>query len=460
MAVPGLNEPTSKKGTALFFSVPVLSWALYDLANTIFSMNIVSRYFPLWVTETMGQEDIVFSFAVSFSMILVALLSPLLGVLIDVRGRKKPYLTGFSLVAIAATAAIGLTGTAFGSHSSLLLIGLALFVIANFTYNSSLIFYNAQITDIATRENMGRVSGYGVALGYVGTIIGLLSIAPFVTGGVPEWVQSLLFLNPVPAGSETGDNLNAFVPTALLFLIFSLPIYFFVKDRPQALGSGGRATGQPSSGGSIIKEGYGRVWRTFKEARKYRGLFIFLLAYFCFTDAINTVIAFMSIYAQGVMGLTAAQLTMFLLVATAFAVVGSFLIGFVTDRIGSKKTIYLVLCLWIVALIIAATANSMPMFWVTGILIGIGMGTTWVSTRTMIIELSPPEKRGEFFGLFSLSGKVSAIVGPLIWGLTTWLLRDHGDLGSRIAILSLLIFILIGFWLMRYVPDRSQAQSE
>ncbi|HEU4965776.1 MAG TPA: MFS transporter [Bacilli bacterium] len=449
MAHPQMNQPLDKKGVALFFSLPVLAWALYDLANTIFSMNVVSRYFPRLVTDTFGAEDLVFSIAVSLSMALVALLSPVLGVLIDVRGRKKPYVTGFTLVCLLATAAIGLIGSLLGTHSLILPILLALFVVANFTFNSSLIFYNAQLADISTRENMGRVSGWGVGLGYVGTIIGLLSIEPFVTGKVPGWLQSLLLLNPVEAGAKTGDYFNAFVPTALLFLIFSLPLFFFVKDRPQAVGA-------TQERGSIWKIGYTRVWKTFKEARNYGGLFMFLLANFCFTDAINTVIAFMSIYAQDVMGLTDSQLTMFLLVATAFAVIGSFAIGFVTDRIGSKKTIYSVLALWVVALIIASTAASMPMFWVTGILIGIGMGSTWVSTRTMIIELSPPEKRGEFFGLFSLSGKVSAIIGPLVWGITTYLLRDYGTIGSRIAILTLLIFILLGAWLMRYVPDLSK----
>ncbi|TCP55448.1 UMF1 family MFS transporter [Tumebacillus sp. BK434] len=447
-------EPQIQRGTArnagLFFSLPILAWAMYDLANTIFSMNIVSRYFPLFVTETLGQEDIMFSAAVSISMIFIALLSPLFGVLIDVRQKKRPYLITFTLLSILATGAIGVVGQMLGTHPSILYVGLGLFILANFAYNASLIFYNAQITDLGSRAEMGRISGFGVALGYVGTIIGLLAITPFVTGGVPDWVSTLLYLAPVEPGMEGGVNLNAFVPTALMFLVFSLPLFFLVKDRRTAAVDG------QAFQGSIIKEGYSRVWRTFKSAREYKGLFRFLIAYFFFTDAINTVIAFMSVYAQGVMGLSASQLTLFLLVATAFAVVGSFIMGFVTDKIGSKRSIYVVLWLWVVALIIASVANTMPLFWVTGILIGIGMGSTWVSTRTLIVELSPVEKRGEFFGLFSLSGKVSAIVGPMVWGVITYLLRDYGDLGSRIAILSLLLFVLIGMWLMRKVPDGSK----
>ncbi|MFD2171596.1 MFS transporter [Tumebacillus lipolyticus] len=443
-------ERSANRQASLFFSLPILAWAMYDLANTIFSMNIVSRYFPLFITETLGQPDIVFSIAVSISMVLIALLSPIFGVLIDVRQKKRPFLLLYSLLSIAATAAIGLVGQALGTHPSILYVGLGLFILANFAYNASLIFYNAQITDLGSRREMGRISGFGVAMGYVGTIIGLLSIEPFVTGKVPEWLSTALLLAPVDEASKAGVNLNAFVPTALLFLIFSLPIFFLVKDRRE------QAIGGETFQGSIFKEGYARVWRTYKSAKEYRGLFRFLIAYFFFTDAINTVIAFMSVYAQGVMGLSASELTMFLLVATAFAVIGSFLMGFVTDKIGSKRSIYLVLWLWVAALTLAATSNSMPLFWVTGILIGIGMGSTWVSTRTLIVELSPPEKRGEFFGLFSLSGKVSAIIGPLVWGVITYTLRDYGDLGSRIAIFSLLLFVLIGMWLMRKVPDGSK----
>jgi UMF1 family MFS transporter len=386
-------------------------------------------------------------------MIFIALLSPLFGVLIDVRQKKRPYLTAFALTSILATAAIGLTGQALGTHPSILYVGLAFFILANFSYNASLIFYNAQITDLGSPQEMGRISGYGVALGYVGTIIGLLAIEPFVTGKVPEWLMTMLWLAPVEEGAKNGNNLNAFVPTALLFLIFSLPLFFLVKDRRDS------SVKTEEFKGSIIKEGYSRVWRTFKEAKEHQGLFRFLIAYFFFTDAINTVIAFMSVYAQDVMGLSASELTKFLLVATAFAVEGSFIMGFVTDKYGSKKSIYVVLWLWVVALTLAAVSDSMPLFWVTGILIGIGMGSIWVSTRTLIVELSPPEKRGEFFGLFSLSGKVSAIIGPMVWGVITYLFRDYGNLGSRLAIASLLLFVLIGMWLMRKVPDGSKQNA-
>jgi UMF1 family MFS transporter len=244
---PQLERGTSRNGS-LFFSLPILAWAMYDLANTIFSMNIVSRYFPLFITETLGQEDIMFSAAVSISMIFIALLSPLFGVLIDVRQKKRPYLTAFALTSILATAAIGLTGQALGTHPSILYVGLAFFILANFSYNASLIFYNAQITDLGSPQEMGRISGYGVALGYVGTIIGLLAIEPFVTGKVPEWLMTMLWLAPVEEGAKNGNNLNAFVPTALLFLIFSLPLFFLVKDRRDS------SVKTKEFKGSIIKE--------------------------------------------------------------------------------------------------------------------------------------------------------------------------------------------------------------
>lgn len=450
---PPMNKgrPSSfRRNVTLLFSLPVFSWALYDFANTIFSMNIISRYFSLWVVETNGAPDILYSAAVSVSMFFVVVCSPLLGVLIDWRQKKVSYVRLFALTCIGGMIILGLLSTtvfaeAGGGVSFYLLVSLLIFVVCNFAYNSSLVFYNAMLPDLGKRDDLGRISGWGVAIGYCGTVVGLLSIQPFVLGQTPDWLNQALFLIPVAEGATEGENANAFLPTALVHLLFALPLFIFGKN-PSA-----KAKVSAERPVIMVANAYRRVFRTFKEARKYRGVFMFLVAYFFFMDAINTVIAFMSVYAKRVIGFNDAELTFFLIGATLFAIVGAFIFGYLTDWIGSKRTLYLVLGMWVVALTVGASSTTVWMFWVTGVLAGIGMGSASVASRKLLVELSPAEKQGEFFGLFSLSGKMSAILGPLVWGAVTWFFQGQEAFGNRMAIVSLIGFVLVGWFFLSKV---------
>ena len=179
----------------------IASWAFYDFANTIFSMNVISLYFALWVTVDHGGQDILYSVALSGSMFAVAISVPFFGAISDQTGKRVFPLTILTIISVVATALIG--------QSSQLLVGLFLFIIANYCYQSALVFYNGMLPDVARQSNVGMISGYGVALGYMGSIAGLLLVRPFV---------------------EAGGRSAAFLPTAILFLSFSIPCFFFVKD--------------------------------------------------------------------------------------------------------------------------------------------------------------------------------------------------------------------------------------
>ncbi|WP_054950278.1 MFS transporter [Numidum massiliense] len=443
---PGSNF---KRNIALLFSVPVMTWALYDFGATIFSMNIISRYFSLWVTETNGAPDIYYSLAVSVSMIIVVLLSPLLGVLIDWRQKKVPYVRLFGLACIALMIVLGLLATtvfAQGSNLSLyLMFGLIIFVVCNVCYNASIVFYNSMLPDLGAKEELGRISGWGIAVSYCGTVTGLIVVQPFVKGNTPQWLNDLLLL--LPAGQGEDVNANAFVPTALLFLLFALPLFIFGKDKVKPV------VEAASQQKRTVAAAYRRVMQTIKEAKtNYRSVFLFLIAYFFYMDAVNTVVAFMSIYATRVIGFTAGELTLFLIGSTSFAIVGSFVLGLVSDWIGSKKALYIVLALWTVALVVGAFSFTVSMFWITGILAGIGMGSASVVSRKLLVELSPVEKQGEFFGLYAISGRMSAVLGPLVWGAVTAMFPRHAAaLGNRFAVASLLVFIVIGWFFLARV---------
>ena len=394
----------------------IFSWSMYDFANTIFSMNIISLYFALWVTVDMKGEDILYSWALSGSMFLAAIVSPIMGAVSDRLGRRMPFLIFFTLTCCFFTALIGFTNRLF--------IGLLLFAIANFCYQAAAIFYNALLPQISKKNQIGRVSGYGVSLGYCGTIAGLLLVRPFV----------------LKMGRQA-----AFIPTAILFLLFSLPCFLFVKD---ALVS------KRSKFELQIRGAFKKTKETFVNIKKYPGLFNFLIAVFTALNAINTIIIFMSVYIKKVIGFTDSEIITFYIISTIFAILGAFITGFITDKLGSKRTLSIVLGLWGIGIFLAAISFNKAIFWIIGPLIGICLGATWTSARVLAIDLSPPQIVGEVFGFYGLIGKSASIIGPLVWGLCVWAFGFLGIIKYRLAIFTLLLFLSMGFVMLQKIPNR------
>ena len=356
----------------------IFSWSMYDFANTIFAMNVISLYFALWVTVDMKGEDILYSWALSGSMLTVALLSPVMGAISDKLGRRMPFLIFFTVICVIFTGFIGLANKLF--------LGLLFFAIANFCYQTAAIFYNALLPQVSGQDQMGRVSGYGTSLGYCGTITGLLLVRPFV----------------FKYGRQA-----AFIPTAILFLLFSLPCFLFVKERSiQGIGKTKLK----------IRESFRKVKETFLNIKDCPDLLNFLIATFIALNAINTIIVFMSVYTKKVMGFTDPEIITFYIIATIFAIIGSFIAGFITDRIGSKRTLSIVLGLWCISILLAVISFSKPMFWIVGPLVGICLGATWTSARVLVVDLSPRQMVGETFVFYGLVGKTASIIGPLVWG--------------------------------------------
>ncbi|MBI4311050.1 MAG: MFS transporter, partial [Chloroflexi bacterium] len=256
-------------------------WAMYDFANSIWPMNVTTLYFALWVTKDMGAQHIVYGAALSASMLGVALLSPLLGAASDRLQRRLPFLVAFTLLAALATALIGRAGGLAG--------GVALFVVANLTFQSGLIYYDALLGSVATPKNRGRVSGMGVALGYVGVIAGIFLVKPFV-----DW----------------GGREAAFLPTAVLFLVFSLPCFLLVKEVAPRI----------PWRWAYVRDGYRQMTTTLRQARQFRDLFRFIIARFLYVDAISTVTSFMAVYTVKVLGFTDSMNQVLFVVGAAFAV--------------------------------------------------------------------------------------------------------------------------------------------
>jgi len=401
-----------------------LSWALYDFANTIYSYAVVSYAMGLWVTGSNrlgeGTGQLWFGIAFAVSMGLNALVSPVLGAISDKVGKRLPFLLFFTAMCVIGTAAIafipeGGVGLAF--------LGLGLFAVTNFAYQAALIYYDATLLIVSQKGALGRMSGIGVAIGYLGTI----------------FIASLILILGTEANGAT------FLLAAIMFALFSVPMFAFVHDRPS---TAGRVTA------AEITRSWSQLATTIRHAREVPGLLRFLVGRFFYTDPVNTVIVVMAVFATQAIGMTKSQANMVLLSLTVAAVIASFLWGHLVERIGPKRTLMIVLGTWVVGLFIGGIYLSVPTFLIAGVLLGAGLGGVWTSDRVFMLRLSPPDRVGEFFGLYGLVGKASAVTGPLLYGaLVGLLLPSLGTTAYQVAIFSLLGLMAVGFLLLRGVPE-------
>jgi UMF1 family MFS transporter len=394
----------------------VLSWALYDLANTIFSMNIVSLYFSLWVVNVMGGSDAAYGAANSLSMGLMFLTAPLLGAISDQAARRIPFLVVTTLLCVTFTALLGLGG---------LTLSLLLFILANYMFQAGLVFYDALLPVVSTEHSRGKVGGLGIGLGYLGSFIGVGS--------------GLLLLDRI-------GYVGVFRLSALLFLLFALPCFFFVKE-PRS------AKARPLTR-ATLRGALRQVTTTFAHARRFPGLVRFLIGHFFYTDPVNTIIVFMGVYVTNEVGFTSTQAQIVLLVSIVAAVAGGLGWGVVVDRIGPKRSLNMVLILWMAAMVlaIAIAVFDLPatLFWLVSCGAGVALGGTWASDRPYLLRLTPPNQVGEFYGLYSMVGRFASVIGPATWGLVT----DGLKWGRPAAVFTLLIFIAIAFVILQGVDDR------
>ncbi|GLB60403.1 MFS transporter [Cytobacillus sp. NCCP-133] len=431
-----IQKKTKLNSWRLYMTLPIVSWALYDFANTIFSSNINTIFFPFFLQESIGENEVLNQIASTFisysnalASFFLVLFSPLFGVMIDRNGKKKKYIIFFTLITVLATILMGVfaAGTINGKVMGLpvyLALVIICFVIAKFFYHSSLVFYDAMISDLGTKQEIPLISGFGVAVGYIGTLVGL-TVYLFV--------------------GDDGFH-EAFMPTALLFLLFSMPLFFFVKDKPVEVKEK-----------QSFLSGYKEIWKTFKEMKQYKAIFTFMIAYFFLNDAIATTIAMMAVYAKTIVGFTTGKFILLYLVSTVSSIIGSFIFGYITKAKGPNKAVKYVGLLLLVALGIAVGSVNELMFWIAGSMFGIALGSMWVTTRTYIVELTPDDKRGQFFGLFAFSGKVSSIIGPLIYGSITLIFAEYGNLASRMALGSLMILTLAGLLIHSRIKEGGNA---
>jgi len=395
----------------------IFAWGLYDLANQFFALNIVSLYFIRWVTIEKQTPELFFGISFGLSMLLVAMLAPFLGAVSDLMHRHRFFLIAFTLLSVIFTINLGFTED--------VVLGLVFFAIANFGCQAAIIFYNALLINIAPVDKIGLVSGIGKMLGYCGAVIGLYIIRPLIL--------------------KSGYH-AAFVPTGLLFFIFALPCMLFIKDRGFKERLSTPAFLKTISHSLSFKQFLKRNMDFIRS----QGLYNFLKAAFFCLCVVNIIMIFMSVYVTKVFGLTETQIINLVLFSTFFAIGGSFFSGYISDYLGYKRSLYFVFSIWGICLLSGAIAKNIIFYWIIGPLVGVALGSTWVILRALVIKITPADKIGEAFGLFNFIGYVSAIAGALFWGGLLWFLFPlFGELGYRIALAALIIFLLPGFIYLR-----------
>ncbi len=414
----------------------VWSWILYDLANTIFSMGVVSLYFSLWVRDQVGADraDTVYGIITAVSMGIIFVISPLLGAMTDRARRRMPFLVVSTLLCVSFTVVIARGGY---------WITMLAFIFANAAYQAGLQFYDALLPEVTTEHNRGRISGIGVGIGYLGSYFAV------GIGFLPQ--------------SESKPFL--FTAIAVAFLVLSIPCFLFVGER-------GNPNPRPVFGLAMIKESTRDTLRTLRSGSEYPGLLRFLLGRVFYTDAINTVISIMTLYTVNVAVASGLSTTdgegkarLIMLAAISFAVIGGFVWGSMVDKIGPKRTLNYVLYLWMATFIGAASVGLFGLPWQTLFVVasmaGVALGGIWSADRPLMLRLTPPERIGEFYGLYGMVGRFSAITGPLVWAAVAWLCIDQLGMsparGQGIGVLVLLSFILVARWILGPVSDEPRS---
>jgi len=427
------------------FRKDIISWSVYDFANTIYSMNILSLYFKRWVVEGLGRDGLYYDVAFSASMLLSGIIMPALGAISDHGGKKKLFLFLFTLSCCTSIGIIPLV------PASLFFIIIALFGISNFFYEGGMVFYNSLLYSVSDGRQARLVSGFGVALGYVGAVVGMILVLPWVKGEI--FGLNISFM-------EGFGKTGAFLPTAVLFMLFALPTFFWVKEKRDILNQ---------KRIKIIKA-YKEVWQTIKDTRKYPGVLRFLIADYFFEDAVATVILNIGLYSSLVLGFSDENLTVFLIISTISAIMGSFLIGRIAQGVNLKKLMAGIVWGWIITLILFLMLENRIFVYILGSAIGVLLGGLWTVSRPLLAEMVPRNELGRVFGLYSLSGRAAAVIGPLIWGVTVYLFNSSRKAGSiltetfglssdmaiklpyQLAIVSLIIMMIIGLFIFRKLP--------
>jgi UMF1 family MFS transporter len=421
-----LNEGVRKR--------EVFGWAMYDFANSGYTTVVLTAVFNSYFVGVAAQgadwATLAWTMVIAASSLIVMLTMPAIGAFADLRARKKLLLAVTTSVCVVATAALALVG-----RGDLWLAAVAM-IVSNVCYSYGESLTAAFLPELARGDSMGRVSGWGWSFGYFG---GMLSLG--------------LCLAYVLSAQARGVPATEFVPvtmliTAAVYGVASLATFALLRERARPQASGDQEGG--------VRTALQRLGATWRRARAYRDFCWLLACGACYQAGISVVIALAAVYAEQVLGFKQAQTMMLVFLVNIAAALGAFGFGYWQDRIGHKRALGVTLAGWVVMIVLAAWATGPGLFWVAAVIAGLCMGSSQSAGRALAGVFAPERQRAEFYGLWTFATRLSAIIGPLTYGLVTWLTGGN----HRAAIMSTVVFFVVGLVLLRPVNvARGQAAA-
>lgn len=401
----------------------VFAWCLYDFGSSAFNTLILTFIFSLFFAQVIAPDydtgTVWWTRAVNLSAIAVALVTPVLGAIADSSGRKKMFLVLFATQSILFTVLLFFAGTGNA------MLALGFFVIANIGFEAANVFYWAFLPDVSNDKNIGRISGLGFFLGYLGGLLALVLALQMIEKWLPKT-----------------DHINVRATILLVagwFLIFAIPMFLWVKQRAVVT----RTVGNP------IKLGFSRLFETIRHAGHYKEAAKLLAARMIYNDGLATIFAVAALYLGAVFGMEMREVLTMAIGLNIFAGIGAFAFGFVDDKIGGKKTILISIVLLIAGTLYGTRVQTIGGFWIAAAILGLMIGPNQAASRSLLSKLVPDEKQAEFFGLYSFSGKVSSLLGPLMYGTVVARTGDH-----RLAMTSIISFFVVGGIILLFVRER------
>ena len=423
----------------------IVAWALYDLANTAFTSPFATIFWPLLITTTLHGNEFHIGLTVAVATIIFSVIVPIIGSISDSTQIRTPFIVIPTLVMIGIIAFL----PGFGLYSDLILAGIVIVA-----YNLSLTIYNALLPDLASEKEMGRISGYGMATGFIGTLLSLIvaymTLWYYAAGNLNVF-QALksLFMVAIGKGGialETQEGISMVFPViAVFFLVFSLPLMFFIKDeKKKKLDLSVRKLRKISSG----------IVANIKDLFRIKGMSYYLAYFALFSNALAAIDIFFYLFAKNEIGMSLAGFIFLFMLQSFGAGLGAIVFGKMADRFGTKRLLQITTIMWILVISTFIFSRSVPVFAVAGLVGSVAFGGSLANSRTLFVFLAPEDKMGEYFGYAQIVSRLAAVIGPVLGG---FIIVKYG---YNYALLMMIAFVVACFFYLLKVPDLRGKSSE
>jgi UMF1 family MFS transporter len=420
-----------------------VAWYLYDFGNSAYASVVLLAVYSAYFQKTVvggAEGSRLWGMTISVAMILVAIAAPIMGAIADYSGAKKKFLFFFTALSVLFTALL------FFTQKGTIALAIICFLIAEIGYRAAQVFYDALLPEIAAPEEMGRIAGTGWAIGSSGGIAILLLILPPIL----LTKSNLLVVR------------GSLIATAIFFALASIPIFLWLSERaqPQTL----------PPGENYISIAFKQLRETIKAARGFNEFLKFMLAYLIYNEGVIIALDFAAILGAVLFDLKQTGLIIFFILVQATNVLGALLFGNLQDRFGGKRSLTLSIMLMVACILALYFAQNQTHFFIIGAFVGVAMAGVQSVSRAMVATFSPPGKSGEFFGFFALTGRTSSFIGPAVFGwlaaeLTLWYQSQGQNItlaeqsGHRLAVLSIAVFLIVGWALMLWVNEKKAREA-